>query len=74
MPKTEEQIKEMEDLEKKIYKEAANVLLDWMCDVEGIDITISILINSGFNDDALLLLNFSKEDIEKVRNSISKEG
>lgn len=65
---------EMKDFENDIYKRVANDLIDRMCDVEGIIETIQYFIKSGYNDDALLFLCFSKEDIEHAKQDLKEWG
>ena len=52
------------------YKELADYLLDYLCDANGSDEIIELLIQAGYDADQLEDLGFDRKDIELVVNEI----
>lgn len=48
------------------YKKIADFLLDHLCEVYGVEETITLLINKGYTRKDLAHLNFDKDDIERA--------
>lgn len=52
------------------YKELADCLLDYFCNLEGSDRTIELLIQAGYDADQIEELGFDRKDIDLVVNEI----
>ena len=51
------------------YKEFADYLLDYLCNFEGSDRVIELLIGAGYDADQLEDLGFDREDVDRIFGS-----